>query len=284
MSKLINTLAAIVVVFGSASFAQDNDLFSEVRPDSVFERSPAKTPGSGSKTSFPKRMTRAEEVRDLLKSAGFEAKVAGSRTIITQKELDPWKFPVMVVLSEDEESVSIIVGLSTIKDVSRELPAQMLLKMLEACQENAPALFAYHAKRQRTELSVVLRNQDLTGLELRNEINRLAILAKNTDQIWTISTKKTAAPRTNLVGRWSADRSANESFGVEFASDGTFVLLYLRNGQQTRSTGTFTADGGRLSLVGADGSKLEGRLTIDSSAQFRLAIQNSKTLVFRRIS
>ncbi|MEO2030651.1 MAG: hypothetical protein ABGZ35_01055 [Planctomycetaceae bacterium] len=283
MSKILSILAAaMIAAVGPVCFAGGDDLFSDVRTNSVFDGSSSGNPDDGRTPASPTRITRPEEVRELLKSAGFEAKVASNRTVTTAKELEPWTFPVMVILSEDVTSVNIVLGLSTIKDVSRELPAEKLLKMMEACQKNAPALFAYHAKRQRTELSLVLKNQNLTGLLLRNEINRLAILAKNTGQTWARKTRTPATTGVALVGRWSAAGSAGEAFALEFAANGRFNLVYINNGQQTNSTGRFTVTAGSLRLVGNDGMKLEGRLTLNSAAQFRFEIQNSRALVFEK--
>lgn len=296
MSKLLHTLAAAVIVaFGSATFADGDDLFSDVRTNSVFDSlSPGNT-DFGTKTTSPKRVTRPEEVRDMLKSAGFEAKVASSRTVTTKKELAPWTFPVMVILSEDETSLTIVLGLNTIKDVSRDLSAKTLLELMTASQKNAPALFAYHAKRERTELSMAMKNRGLTGQLLRDAVNRLAILAKSTDKIWALQTEKPAQSETKpennqqptttaatLVGKWSAARSATEAFAVEFTANGTFNLVYINKGKQTKSTGKFTVTAGSLSLVGNDGLKLEGKLTRDSDTQFSLAVRNSRSLVFKK--
>jgi hypothetical protein len=296
MSKLLHTLAAVVIVaLGSASFADGDDLFSDVRTNSVFDSDSSGNTNSGTTTTSPKRITRPEEVREMLKSAGFEAKVASSQTVTTEKKLAPWTFPVMVILSEDETSLTIVLGLNTIKDVSQELSAKTLLKMMIASQENAPALFAYHAKRERTELSMVMKNRRLTGQLLRDAVNRLAILAKSTDKIWALNTEKPAPadPKTGnkqrtpttaatLVGKWSAARSATEAFAVEFTANGTFNLVYINNGKQTKSTGKFTVTAGSLSLVGDDGLKLEGKLTRDSDTQFSLAVRNSRALVFKK--
>lgn len=303
MSKFLHTLAAAAVMtLGSASFADGNDLFSDVRTNSVFDNSPAGT--AEVNTATPRRVTKPEELRDMLKSTGFEAKVASRRTVTTKKELAPWTFPVMVILAEDETSVSVVLGLNTIKDVDKELPAKTLLEMMNISQNSAPAVMGYHTKRERTELSMVLKNRNLTGQILRDEINRLAIIAKRTDKTWapadapaetpqqnttTPQTAPQTAPQstpqstgTSLVGRWSAARSATEAFAVEFKADQTFNLVYINNGQQTKSSGTFTTNAGSLSLTGDDGSKLEGRLSVNSQTQFTLTLNNTAALVFTK--
>ena len=296
MSKLLHMLAAVIIVtFGSASFADSDDLFSDVRTNSVFDSHSTGNTNSATTATSPKRITKPEEIREMLKSVGFEAKVASSRAVTTKKELAPWTFPVMVILSEDETSLTIVLGLNTIEDVSQELSAKTLLKMMIASQENAPALLAYHAKRERTELSMTMKNLGLTGQLLRDTVNHLAILAKSTDKIWALKTEKPAQadaktednqqPTTTaagLVGKWSAARSTTEAFAVEFTANGTFNLVYINNGKQTKSTGKFTVTTGSLSLVGNDGLKLKGKLTMDSDNRFSLTVQNSKALVFKK--
>jgi hypothetical protein len=297
MSKLINALAATaVVILGSASYAADNDdLFSDVRPSSVFDVASAENSSDGTANASSKRITSPEDLRDMLKSAGFDAKVSSSRTVTMKKELTPWTFPVMLILSEDETSLSIMLGLSMITDVAKELPAKTLLGMMAASQKNAPALFAYHAKRERTELSQLVKNQALTGQILRDEINRLAILAKDTAALWNLQSETTAEPEqkttdkpqpttTTFVGKWSAARSATEAFAVEFATDGTFNIVYINNGKQTKTSGKFTTSAGSLSLEGTDGVKLEGKLTVNTDTQFSFTIQNSTALVFKKAS
>jgi len=296
MSRLIPTLtAAVLIALTSTSCAQDDDLFSNVRPGSVFDVSSAGTANSSTTTASPKRITSPEELRDMLKLAGFDAKVSSGRTVTMKKELAPWTFPVMVVLSEDETSLTIMLGLSTISDVSKVLPAKSLLKMMAASQKHAPALFSYHSKRERTEVSLVIKNQALTGQILRDEINRLAILAKTTEGIWKLQSKTTAKSEqkiagkpqptnTTFVGKWSASRSATEAFAVEFTADGTFNLVYINNGKQNKSSGKFTVAAGSLRLEGTNGVKLEGKLTVDSDTQFSFTIQNSTALVFKKAS
>lgn len=295
MSRLFNIVTvAILFTCGSVASADEDDLFSDVKTKSVFEDE-TKTSGAAISTT---RITSAEELRDLLKAAGFEAKVASSRAVSLEKKLDPWTFPVLMVISEDEKQVDIMLGLATIKDVTKELPVTTLLKMMTASQENAHMLFSYHAKRERTEVSQVIRNQSLTGLMLRDAVNKMALLAKQTSGVWSTSTNEstvvtdakvespapatpqpaTAAP--NLAGKWSAARSATEAFAVELKSTGTFNLVYINAGKQTKSSGKFTAKDGSLSLIGSNGLKLEGKLTVQSATEFTFAPANGKELVF----
>lgn len=291
MSQLLNTITtAVLLLCSPALLADEEDLFSDVKTKSVFEDASRKT----SVVSAPdQRLTSSEELRDLLKAAGFETKVVNSQSVTLEKKLAPRTFSVLMVISDDEKQISIMLGLAPIKDVTKELPATTLLKMMTASQENAPLLFSYHAKRERTELSQIIENQGVTGLMLRDAVNRMALTAKNSASIW--STPETAESKTEptvakapqastatLTGKWSAAKSATEAFAVELSAGGKFNLVYINDGKQAKSSGLFTTTNGLLSLVGTDGVKLEGKLTIKSDTEFDFEPNNSAPLVFTK--
>lgn len=298
MSKTFALLALTFLMFTptTTTLADDSDLFSDIRTDSVFN-SPSSGPLNFSGgSSGRRRITKAEELREMMKSVGFEAKVLNNRMVTTQKELAPWTFPVIVELSEDETSVTITLGLRSISDIAKELPAAKLLEMMQISQDNAPVLFAYHSQRERTEVSSTLRNRGLTGESLRDEVNRLAIVGKKHETTWSAKEKTQEAPQqetppqknsspavpASLVGRWSAARSATEAFAIEFTSRQTFSLVYVNNGQQTKSSGTYRLGNGSLSLIGSDGTQTKGSLTLDSDTQFTLTLPNTTALAFRK--
>ena len=293
---------ALFMTATSLAVADDNDLFSDVRTNTVFDGVVDSDSGARSGTSRPSPITNAESLRDALKSAGFDARTAGNRSATTTKQLDPWTFPVLVTISEDEKSIGIRLGLSVIKDETT-LSTSTLLKLMSASQKHAPAQFAYSAKRQRTELSTFVTGNRLTGQQLRDEINRLAILAKETSTVWVVadtgtSTEKSSATESkappapgtstdgrsekSLSGTWSATRSTTEAFAVAFTAEGTFNLVHVNNGRQTRTSGKFTADNGSLTLAGSDGVRLVGKLTRVSDGEFRFTLQNNAVLTFTR--
>lgn len=296
MFKSISFLTtAVVLSFSSATFADSDDLFSEFSSVSVFGGNSESSGSKKSGNAVPRRVNSSTQLRDLIKTAGFDAKVASTRAVTAEKELEPWTFPVLLVISEDETMINVVLGLTTIKDVAKELPAEKLLKMMTASQKNAPAMFAYHAPRQRTELSVTMKNDNLTGQMLRDEINRMAVLAKKSADVWANDSQKASANPTSprptvkqspapveLSGKWAASKSATEAFAIEFKANRTFNLVYIKDGQQTKSSGSFTVENGSLTLSGSDGLKLTGDLTVSSDKEFRFKPQNSSVLVFRK--
>jgi hypothetical protein len=295
MFKSLSILASLVVVaMGSISFAGDDDLFSDVQSSSVFSGSQDSSANSGPGSSL-KRIKSPDELRDLLKVVGFEAKVGNGRSVTTTKELSPWTFPVLLVISDDETSINVMLGLKSIDDVAKELPATLLLKMMTTSQQNSPSLLSYSASRKRTEFSLMLKNRNLSGQMLRDEINRLAVMANKSKDVW--SAKKAADQNVNrtekqpqspvasvtmLAGKWSASRSDKEAFAVEMTTTGTFNLVYIKNGAQTKTSGSFAVSAGKLTLTGTKGLKLEGKITMTSKTEFTFTPQNSTPLIFKK--
>ena len=301
MARFITALIVFSANVGTVAFGDGNDLFSSVRTESVFSEGK-----STAQLTVPTRLNDAESMRDALNAAGFDSKVAGSRTVTLKKELDIWTFPVLLTISEDERSVAIILGLKSIKDTN-ELTAEVLLQMMEVSQKNAPAVMTYSSARERTEIYSVLKNDELDGLTLRAEINRLAIVAKNNAKVWAATdadksisnaeldqsktetespqpTEPIAPTKTSLVGQWSAARSATEAFAVEFKVDGTFNLVYVKNGKQTKSSGKFAQTLDELNLEGSDGLKLSGKLSVKSDSEFVFSPGNAGDLTFKKAS
>ena len=285
-----------------AAAADENDLFSDVRTNTVFDSAANSDNDTKSGTVRPTAITDAETLREVLKSAGFDATAEGNRAATTTKHLAPWTFPVLVTIADDEKTIGIHLGLSVIKD-EKQLSAATLLQLMSASQKHARSQFTYSAIRQRTELSTFMTGNRLTGQQLRDEINRLAILAKETSAIWVVADapadsdkpsaevpKAEATPSTPsdsgsqqpLSGTWSATRSATEAFAVAFKADGTFNLVYVNNSKQTKTSGKFSINSGSLTLAGNDGIRLVGKMTRVSDKEFQFAPQNTAVLTFTR--
>jgi len=297
MFKSTISLAIVFVSVTNFALADGDDLFSSVRTKTVFESSTGPASATNPTNLLAKRITEAAELRELLKSAGFDAKVAGSRSATAQKDLDPWEFPVLAAISEDEDHITIMLGLQTVED-STQLSADTLLKMMHANQQEAPAVFGYSKTRKRTELYCVLRNNGVTGRILRDEINRMATVAKRHEAVWNHSEapstaqqpapttppaeKTLVANTTSLVGKWSAARSATEAFAIAFSADGQFNLVFVNNGKQTKSSGSFAIASGVLTMTGTDGMKLSGTIQMTSATTFTFTPDKAKALAFTK--
>lgn len=299
MFRPLNTLAiGIAVTASSVLPAGEIDLFSSVRTTSVYGDSQS-TPVAA---PTPRRITDSDRLSLLLSQSGFDTSTAGRRVVSTKKPMDDRTFPVLVVISKDEKNLGIVLALSVVKD-ENSISAGRLLKLMEANQKHAPAQFAYSSARKRMELFVRIRNENLTGQRLRDEINRLAILAGDTRDLWGMESESDAAPATktepapnsvvktdqtapqtafDLTGRWSATRSTTEAFAVQFSATGTFNLVYVKNGNQSKSTGRFILTGETLTLNGSDGIRLEGAFTSQSATSFQFQPKNLAALRFTK--
>ncbi len=312
VKKYINEFVVFgLLVTGAArSVAVADDLFSQIQSTSVFA-SPSSDNGTSKTNDF--RITNPEEIARLLREAGLEATVNEGRSVSTTKEIDSWEFPVMVMISESEREISVVLGLSSIQDTGK-VPVEKLLGLLEANQKYSSAHFVFSRARQRTEIVGTLPNEAVTGLKLRDEISRLAILARDTENLWNMNpvvkpaatqdpknasgdatlavTQPVSAPSptgsvSTLKGSWSVVKSSTEAFAVEFRDDGMFVLIYVNSGQQTRSSGTYLRTLETLTFSGEKGFTLSGGLTMVSDAefQFRPASEagSSDPLTFKRV-
>ena len=282
-------LSVLLLLSGNAT--ADNELFSTVRTEAVFSKDRSVP------VSRPTRITAADSIRDLLNESGFDAKVVDSRNVVLQKKLEPWTFPVVVTITDDEQNVLIRLTLKTVSDKS-ELTRDLLLGLMSASEKQTPAVFGYSSERSAIEVYTTMRNADISGDRLRDSINQMAIAAKQNADVWSASSETGPQEQTSpgetvsgqtvpvesataLIGRWSAVKSKTEAFAVEFKTDGSFNLVYVSNGTQTKSSGTFTQSTDSLTLNGA-GLKLSGQLSITSATQFEFTPNGSAALVFRK--
>ncbi len=298
-------------IAGRPALAQQDDLFSSVRASTVFSESDAASTGSTATSAGTNRLMSAEALVQALQKAEFTAAASGSRAAAAMKQLDSWQFPVIVTISEDEQDLLIAVGLRAVSD-SQKLPAARLLQLLEANQKTSRASFVFNRDKGRLELLCQVRNTGEKDVLLRDEINRLAILARDLETVWNLDEKSGGSPigaagsaaieatkmapvtansnvtapvnttdsqpeltAAALQGRWAASRSVTEAFAMQLNSDSTFVLVSVINGKQLRSSGKFAFANGQLTLDGSDGVKVVGLVKLNSATEFQFAQQSA---------
>ena len=287
--RIVVTVAGVVA--GILTANADDSLLSDVSIDSVY-KSAGKI--STETAVSPVRVYGLKQLAELLRDAGFDVKSAENNVVETTKPLDSWTFPVLVTISDDERQLGITLALSSIES-GEQVKAEELLAMMEANLRHAPTQFLFNRTRQRTELYFLLENDRITARLLRDEINRLAVLAKENESVWELGisakTKPKAAdpkktvpqtPAGSLTGSWSSARSAKEAFAIRFNADDSFVLVYINDGRQTRSEGKFRQDGTSLDLEGKDGKTLSGTFQWQSEKQFLFQPKNGAALTFKR--
>ena len=310
-SLAITSLCLIAAVTSLAQ-ADENDLFSSVRTESVFEPStgaptaPAPARRANPLPELEVKISNSGELARKLRLAGLQVEEdSENRMVSTKTKLGQWTFPVLIVISEDGNQLMIALLLSSASSED-QIPKDKLLELLQANRKYAPSSFGYSSKRKRTELYHMLKNQVISGQKLRDEIDRLATIASETASLWSFGTKSqtpasksqtpgtelattpTESPKTtpSLAGKWVATRSANEAFAIKLNADGTFLLVYVNKGKQTRSNGKFSRNGQQLTLEGSGGVRLSGTVSGQTEKEFQFLPANSAAgtanLVFKR--
>ncbi|MCU0878135.1 MAG: copper resistance protein NlpE [Pirellulaceae bacterium] len=259
---------------------------------------------------------------DLLRDGGLVGQADGDATVTLDLPHTRGPFPVVIGLSEDREQLVVLLLLSQL-DAQQTLSTDRLLALLAANKEHRPAMFSYSDSRKRIELVLSLTNQEISGRMLRDELQRLAGIAESTASLWETApatgaiaaqptpqaaapqpaapsataaaprqvpaaapTQVTAAAAAGLVGRWSAARSASEAFAILLNNDGTFTLVYVKDGKQSQSKGQYSITSGQLVLTTAEGAKFSGNLTnvTTKSFDFNPTGSTAGKLTFQRAS
>ena len=194
IAKLATGLATTAA--GLISIAGEKDLYSDVQTGSVFTA--VESPKTADTTETPRiarRITSLEQLAQLVRDASFESRTAEGRSVTTSKTLEPWLFPLTVTLSDDEQTLQICVALGTVTD-KQKIDTGKLLSLLEANKVQTSARFGFNTARSRTELLGQIRNDGVTAELLRDEINRLTSIAKESESLWQIESARTQ-PRTD---------------------------------------------------------------------------------------
>jgi hypothetical protein len=268
------------------------------------------------------KVLKISQLAELLKEAGYAPEAAADDTYITVKlQHSRWTFPVVLALNGDLSRVQLVMLLSELKE--KPLPMGNLLGIISANRDFQPVTFGYTEKTQRLELLVSVENVRVSPSMLRAELRRLATVAENTAALWELdstssapppaagsntaaqqpaqqptqpqqpaiaqpappTTAPAAAPSTpSLVGKWAASRSDKEAFAMALNTDNSFVLVHVKDGKQTRSTGTFTLTGSQLVLSVTAGSKLTASIASVTATSFDFVPASGTKLTFKKAS
>lgn len=314
-------LAATLVAVSITPGAVADDLFSSIPIDTVFapKTDDSQPLRPSEKTERIQRVLNVTQLTDILRDAGLEPE-SDESTAQVKIQHGRWTFPMVLGLDESQGKIIVLVRLVDLAG-KPALPADRLLALLSAGRELRPASFTYSDKNKRLELLVTIDNDSISPRMLREELRRLAQLAESTAGLWdapaagnvstsappspaastrpssqnlTINTAKngaagqaaappaTAAAGGSLIGKWSAARSQKEAFAIQLNADNTFVLVYVKDGKQSRSSGKFTLSGSQLTLTGSDGTQFSGAISSVSARSFEFAPPSGTKLTFQK--
>jgi hypothetical protein len=182
---------------------EEDSLFSSVDATAAFDSDDdeEKNGPASSVTNRERRLISTNDLIRTLQEGNFEASAIGTRAVATKKQIASWQFPVLVTLSENERDVTIVLGLRRVSDLQK-VPAARLLQLLETNEKSGGTSYAFNRERNRLELFSLLENSGISGQTLRDEINRLAILARDTESLWNLeeaaggAAENSSAPET----------------------------------------------------------------------------------------
>lgn len=314
-------LAAATMPLVLVQPALADDLFSSIPIDTVFspktEDSQSLRPSE--KTERIQRVLNITQLTDILRDAGLEPE-SDESSVLVKIQHGRWTFSMVLGLDESQGKIIILVRLLDLTG-KPALPADRLLALLSAGRELRPASFTYSDKNKRLELLVTIDNDAISPRMLREELRRLAQIADSTSGLWdmtaagnvatsaptapaagtrpssqniTINTAKnpsqpsaaappaTAAAGGSLLGKWSAARSAKEAFAIQLNADNTFVLVYVKDGKQSRSSGKYSLSGSQLTLSGSDGTQFSGAISGVTARSFEFAPPSGAKLSFQK--
>jgi uncharacterized protein (TIGR03066 family) len=312
MSKLLSKALFLTVSLAAAGlFATEtraDDLFSRVTTGSVFKESNGKQTlpgGPDQQVERGRRIGSASQLADILRDAGLEPEANGERVVNIQLQHAKWTFPISMGINEAGDQIRLAMTLTQF-ETGKQPTSNQLLALLGANREHQPAFFSFSEKRRQIELFLSISNEEVTARLLREELRRAASIAESTASLWDISsaaapttttpTAKTTIPKTTqpqaapaigngLVGKWSAARSNTQAFAMQFKADGSFILVSVINGKQSKANGKFTLNASQLTLTTDTGTSTAAVTNVSANSfEFTPPGKASAKLTFKRAS
>jgi uncharacterized protein (TIGR03066 family) len=261
----------------------------------------------------PVTLTRVVE---LLDEAGLQATVEGENAATLQLKHNRFTLPIAISLDADRERVRLQMQLTDLNG-QPALASERLLGLLATNMDFQPMFFSFSDKRKRIELVSSVANVQTSAESLRDELSKMAAIAESTANLWEVNaaaapaasatpapsnqpvvnnqaapsqlnaqTQAPSAGASNFVGKWSAARSQSEAFAMQLNTDGSFVLVFVKDGKQSKSSGKFTLGGNQMILTTSDGGKFTGQVANLTAKSFEFTPVGGKAskLTFQRAS
>ena len=85
-----------------------------------------------------------------------------------------------------------------------------------------------------------------------------------------------------LAGKWLATISEKEALAALLNADGTYTIVHVKDGKQTKSNGNYAFTGGVLSFTASNGDKLGGNISAITEGSFDYTPNTGTKLTFKR--
>jgi uncharacterized protein (TIGR03066 family) len=306
MSKMLTkTLFLTVSLAAAGLFAptmRADELFSRESTGSVFRESNRidATQGRPQAVEQGRKIGSAAQLSDILRDSGLEPEAEGERIVNVKLQHAKWTFPIAMGINEAGDQIRLAMTLSQF-EAGKQPTSNQLLALLGANREHQPAFFSFSEKRRQIELFLSISNEQVTARLLREELRRAATIAESTASLWDINSSppvaktptiaKPAQPQTapatssGLIGKWSAARSNTQAFALQFKADGSFMLVSVINGKQTKANGKFNLNATQLTLTTDKGTSTAAVTNISANSfEFTPPGKAGAKLTFKRAS
>ncbi|EMI22818.1 signal peptide protein [Rhodopirellula maiorica SM1] len=291
--RYLFSFAVLAALFcGNAQLHADDNLFSEVAMESVFEKqvATAKDVATISDGETMQRIVGVSSLIQVLKTAGFEPSEDNGSVNFKMNHAQ-WIFPVSMTVFVDEDRIACEMSLVKMEE-DASIDKETLLKLLVSNTATQGGYFAFDQENKRIQLRVSLSNRAVTPRQLKSDLIQLASLAERKSDIWSktsgtpksevtapvkpTNAAKSANPRFSLAGTWSASLTSGEAFALRLNSEGRFQLVHMKSGKATTSKGKVTRAGNKLTLIGDDKITLNCTVNQTVADKFQLAVNDAK--------
>lgn len=280
-------------ILAPAVTANGDQLFSEVAIESVFSGQGAALPDSvrPERASGAGRVTGAAPLIKLLDQAGFEAKRVDAMVATTKVEYAGALLPAVLRVAVDRDQMDVVMPLAKLGE-QEKLDSRQLLDLLAGDRAGDGMYFSYERSKRWIDLRQTISNRGITPGRLKQVLLKMARVAERRRAAWSDAaelegTTSTAGRQSDSsataqppVGAWVASLNASEAFAMRITDKGAFQLAHVKGGTTSTSTGVARRSGDQLTLIGADGARIIGTISAESSAGFRLTL-GARSLNFK---
>ena len=207
----LTVMSLMVMASGLLSSARADELFSQDGLGSVFsapqqpsqpatptqpgqppvmpqQPSAPQQPSTPQQPSNPQqpgapRIIEKSQLADFIRAAGFQPKAVNETVQMIEVPKDKWTFPVVFVISPNNENLWIGVLLATVDE--NKISPRVLLALMELHNTYGPAHFSYSASSKRIDLNFAVKNNNLMPADLKATVNQLVDVAVTTAPLWS---------------------------------------------------------------------------------------------------